>query len=151
MQPNDEERSRDGIPFSEAIQREDKGSYPFLGGQLTLNTRVQWDNDLIIEYQSYYIESLDETYELAVEPKLPKGYEMKPHPTWEQLNKDFIEAIKKEPEPAKKHELFLEMEKFVDLLNEGRFPSLVNLVEENHKCFDDRYWQWHEENYGDCL
>lgn len=113
MQISEEEKSLEGIPFSEAIKRPNKKpAGTFLGSEFTL---------------------------------------MKPHLTWEKLNSDFIEAIKNEPEPSKKHELFLEMEKFVDLLGEGRFQSLVNLVEENEKCFDEAYRNWFDENFGEDI
>jgi len=152
MQISEEEKSLEGIPFSEAIKRPDKKPAEILlGSEFTLMTRVQWDDDLEVEYQTYYIESLGKNYDLAIEPDLPKGYEMKPHPTWEKLNSDFIEAIKNEPEPSKKHQLFLEMEKFVDLLGEERFPSLVNLVEENEMCFDEAYRNWFDENFGEDI
>lgn len=133
--PTEEEKDPNGIPYSIAKNRPDK-SYPYF------MTLVSWD-ELTIEYEKKYIESLGIYHELAIEPKLPKGYEMYPHSSWDELNQKFKKALKETKQFEQKKKIFEEMEEFVNKYGEFRFLSIVNEASGHHYGGDD-FWEWYE-------
>lgn len=128
-EPTEEER-KGNLSYKEAINRPNKNS------QYHLITTVSWEDCLDINWETIYVKSLNKEYTLAIEPKLPNGYEMNPHDSWVKLQQDFLEAIKEEESPEKQHELFQEMETFVDKYGEFRFASLVKMKFKIYNCYN---------------
>lgn len=137
--PSEEER-QGNIPYQEAIKRADKNPK----GHLI--TTVSWDDYPNPEWEKVYVKTLEKEYNLAIEPKLPIGYQMVPHDSWLKLNDDFLEAIKQEESPEKQHDLFQEMESFVTKYGEFRFISLISMVN-NEDYLNEAYFEWEAENY----
>lgn len=133
MKPTEEERVGNSISYREAVRRPPKPNKCWL-------TAVNWQG-CVPEFEEVTLNSLNVTYQVAVVPDLPHGYEMEPHPSWLALNEKFREALKAETSPEKQHEIFREMESFVDKYGEMQFPSIINEMS-MEDYFTDSYFEW---------
>lgn len=94
------------ISYKEALKRGDKEGRTTPWGLTYETTEVKWDRVLVLtQTQKVTLRTLGEV-ELIIPPKLPNGYRMQPHPSWDELA-----TLLHDPNKQYPHEYLFKLEK----------------------------------------